>query len=99
MDNLTSTQRKRAMAAVKSKNTAPEKAIRSIVHGLGFRYRLHSAGLPGKPDLVLRRHRKIILSTMLCMGTPVAAALDGQKPMHLIGLTKWRRTSLVTVGI
>jgi DNA mismatch endonuclease (patch repair protein) len=49
------------MAAVKSKNTTPELVVRRLVHGMGFRYRLHVASLPGCPDLVFRRLRKIII--------------------------------------
>jgi len=48
------------MAAVASKDTTPERAVRSIVHKLGYRYRLHAADLPGKPDLVFPSRRKII---------------------------------------
>jgi DNA mismatch endonuclease (patch repair protein) len=45
------------MAAVKSKDTTPERIVRRLVHGMGYRYRLHVAGLPGNPDLVFRRLR------------------------------------------
>jgi len=48
------------MSHVRSKDTEPEWAVRRLVHALGFRYRLQVKGLPGKPDLVLPRHRKII---------------------------------------
>jgi DNA mismatch endonuclease (patch repair protein) len=48
------------MSQVKGRDTKPELAVRRIVSGLGFRYRLHSPGLPGKPDLVFGRIRKII---------------------------------------
>jgi DNA mismatch endonuclease (patch repair protein) len=48
------------MAAVKSKDTTPEMVVRRLVHGMGYRYRLHVASLPGNPDLVLPRHRKVI---------------------------------------
>src|SRR5258708_6326069 len=48
------------MAAVKSKDTTPELAVRRIVHRLGYRYRLHVRSLPGNPDIVLRRLGKII---------------------------------------
>jgi DNA mismatch endonuclease (patch repair protein) len=48
------------MSRIKSRDTKPEKVVRSIVHGLGYRYRLHKPDLPGKPDIVLVRHRKII---------------------------------------
>jgi DNA mismatch endonuclease (patch repair protein) len=49
------------MRAVKSKNTKPEWIVRRLVHGMGYRYRLHQPTLPGKPDLVLRAHKKVIL--------------------------------------
>lgn len=48
------------MAAVRSKNTAPEMLVRRLVHGMGYRYRIHRSDLPGKPDLVFRKKRKII---------------------------------------
>lgn len=48
------------MAAVKSRNTTPEMVVRRLVHGLGYRFRLHGQDLPGTPDIVLPRHRKII---------------------------------------
>lgn len=48
------------MRRIRSKDSAPEMTVRRIVHGLGYRYRLHSAKLAGKPDLVFSRHRKVI---------------------------------------
>lgn len=48
------------MAAVKSHSTTPEMVVRRLVHGLGFRYRLHVRSLPGAPDLVFPRLRKVI---------------------------------------
>ena len=48
------------MSRIKSRDTRPEKIVRSIVHRMGYRYSLHKKSLPGKPDLVLVRHRKII---------------------------------------
>jgi DNA mismatch endonuclease (patch repair protein) len=59
-DVLTPEQRRRNMAAIKGKNTKPEMIVRQLVHGLGYRYRLYPKDLPGKPDLVFPRHRKII---------------------------------------
>ena len=53
-------QRSFNMSRIRSKDTKPERIVRSLVHQLGFRFRLHVAGLPGKPDLVLPAHRKII---------------------------------------
>jgi len=48
------------MSRIRSKDTGPEWAVRRMVYALGFRYRLHAKGLPGKPDLVLARRRKVI---------------------------------------
>ena len=45
------------MAQIRSKNTTPEMNVRRATHALGLRFRLHSADLPGKPDLVFRRWR------------------------------------------
>ena len=59
-DWLTQEQRRYVMQSVKSKNTGPEMAVRRIVHGLGYRYRLHKKGLPGRPDLVFAGRKKII---------------------------------------
>lgn len=52
--------RRRTMQAVKSENTGPELAVRHLVHGLGYRFRLHRKDLPGKPDLVFPRLRKAV---------------------------------------
>ncbi|MNO49465.1 Very short patch repair protein [compost metagenome] len=60
MDSISSNERSRIMSLVKGKNTRPEMVVRRLVHGFGFRYRLHDAKLPGKPDLVFSRKRKII---------------------------------------
>ena len=59
-DNLTPQQRRRNMSRVKGRDTKPELLVRSVVHGLGYRFRLHGKGLPGRPDVVLPRHRKVI---------------------------------------
>lgn len=60
MDIVTPAKRSRMMAGIKGKNTSPEMAVRRLVHGLGFRFRLHRRNLPGSPDLVLPRLRKVI---------------------------------------
>lgn len=48
------------MRAIRGKDTKPEMAVRSLVHGLGYRFRLHRADLPGKPDLVFPARSKVI---------------------------------------
>lgn len=60
MDVLTPQQRSQCMARIRGKDTKPEMLVRSLVHRLGYRFRLHAAGLPGRPDLVLRSRRKVI---------------------------------------
>jgi DNA mismatch endonuclease (patch repair protein) len=60
VDTFTKSERSRIMAAVKSKDTAPELLVRRLVHSLGYRYRLHVRTLPGTPDLVFSRLSKII---------------------------------------
>jgi len=44
------------MAAIRSANTRPEMRVRSALHGLGFRFRLHGKDLPGRPDIVLPKY-------------------------------------------
>jgi DNA mismatch endonuclease (patch repair protein) len=59
-DSTPSPERSRQMARVRSKDTKPEMAVRRLVHRLGYRYRLHRRDLPGSPDLVFPRRRKVI---------------------------------------
>lgn len=48
------------MSRVSGKDTGPEMVVRRMLHMMGFRYRLHAKDLPGKPDVVLPRHRKVV---------------------------------------
>jgi DNA mismatch endonuclease, patch repair protein len=59
-DTVSAARRSENMRRIRSKSTAPEVFIRSLVHRLGFRFRLHRKDLPGKPDLVFPGRRKII---------------------------------------
>ena len=59
-DVFSEAQRRRIMAAVRQRDTKPELIVRSLVHRMGFRFRLHVRQLPGTPDIVLPRHHKII---------------------------------------
>lgn len=59
-DNLSADRRSENMRRIKSAGMKPELTVRSIVHRLGYRFRLHARDLPGKPDLVLRSKRKVI---------------------------------------
>jgi DNA mismatch endonuclease (patch repair protein) len=60
MDRLTTQRRSENMRRIQSKGMKPEMAVRSLIHSLGFRYRLHRSDLPGKPDLVFGPRRKVI---------------------------------------
>ncbi len=61
MDRVTADRRSEIMRRIRSKDTSIEMTIRRLVHGMGYRYRLHAKDLPGSPDLVFRGRRKIIL--------------------------------------
>jgi len=52
--------RRRAMQAVRSRDTKPEQIVRRVVYQLGYRYRLHRRDLPGKPDLAFIGRRKVV---------------------------------------
>lgn len=61
MDTITPAKRSALMSRIRSKDTQPELAVRSILHRLGYRFRLHRKDLPGRPDIVLPKHRKIVI--------------------------------------
>lgn len=48
------------MSLIRGKDSSPELKLRRLVHGMGFRYRLHVKNLPGKPDLVFPSRRAVI---------------------------------------
>lgn len=59
-DTVSRGRRSWIMSQVKGKDTAPELFVRSLVHRLGYRFRLHRRELPGAPDLVFMSRRKVI---------------------------------------
>src|SRR5712691_2956030 len=59
-DVFTAEKRSQIMSRIRAKDTKPEIAVRRALHALGFRFRLHDHSLPGRPDIVLRKHREII---------------------------------------
>ena len=61
MDTLSKQQRSALMAKIRGCDTQPELVVRRLVHRMGYRFRLHDGKLPGRPDIVLPRHGKIIL--------------------------------------
>ena len=59
-DTLTIAERSRLMAKIRGKNTGPERAVRSLLHRAGYRFRIHVRDLPGKPDVVLPKYRTVV---------------------------------------
>jgi DNA mismatch endonuclease, patch repair protein len=59
-DIFSEEQRSYVMSRVSSKDTKPEKIVRSFLHRSGFRFRLHMLNLPGKPDIVLAKYMTVI---------------------------------------
>ena len=59
-DHLTKKKRSWNMSRIKSKNTKPELIVRSLLQGMGYRFRLHRKDLPGKPDIVLPKYKIVI---------------------------------------
>lgn len=60
-DNRSPESRSALMSRIGSKHTAPELAVRRLLHRLGYRFRLHRRDLPGTPDIVLPKHKAVIL--------------------------------------
>ena len=59
-DVFTKTKRSELMSRIKNRNTRPEMTVRSMLHRMGYRFRLHRADLPGKPDIVMPRYKTVI---------------------------------------
>lgn len=60
VDNRTKESRSRLMSRIGSKHTKPELVVRSLLHRLGYRYRLHRRDLPGRPDIAFIGRKKAI---------------------------------------
>ena len=61
MDTLSKEKRSWNMSRIRAQDTTPERTVRSALHRLGFRFRLHVRELPGHPDIVLPRHQTVVL--------------------------------------
>jgi DNA mismatch endonuclease Vsr len=59
-DRLTKARRSWNMSRIRGKHTTPEKVVRSALHRMGFRFRLHGKGLPGRPDIVSRKYKTVV---------------------------------------
>lgn len=60
VDPLSPEQRSARMARVRGKNTRPELVVRRLLHDMGYRYRIHRADLPGRPDIAFIGRKKVI---------------------------------------
>lgn len=60
-DRITQERRSWNMAQIRDRDTKPEIAVRSMLHRLGFRFRLHRSDLPGNPDIVLPKYKTVVL--------------------------------------
>ncbi|WP_277563060.1 DNA mismatch endonuclease Vsr [Burkholderia sp. IO2] len=60
VDFLSPRERSKRMSLIRGRDTQPELALRRALHRLGLRFRLHGAGLPGKPDLVFPRYKTVV---------------------------------------
>lgn len=74
------------MRAIKAKDTAPELAVRRLAHSMGYRFRLHLKDLPGKPDLVFSKHKKVIfVHGCFWHQHPIERCADGRRPKSNTG--------------
>lgn len=84
MDIVDKQTRSKMMAGIKNKNTYPELVSRKALHKLGFRYRIHSPSLLGKPDLVFAKYKAaIFINGCFCH-------------LHKCELFKWPKTTRKT---
>jgi DNA mismatch endonuclease (patch repair protein) len=60
MDIVSKQRRSEIMASIKGKDTKPEKKVRSLLHRMGYRFRLHKKTLPGKPDITMKKYKTVI---------------------------------------
>lgn len=60
LDPPPSSERSALMAKIRAQDTQPEMFVRRLLHGQGYRFRLHARDLPGRPDIVFRSRKKVI---------------------------------------
>jgi DNA mismatch endonuclease (patch repair protein) len=76
-DTLTKSERSALMSRIRGTNTKPEILVRSALHRAGLRFRLHGRDLPGRPDIVLARH-KVVVFVHGCFWHRHGCALSGE---------------------
>jgi len=60
MDRISREHRRWNMSRIRGRDTKPEKVVRSLLHRMGYRFRLHHGDLPGRPDIVLPKYRTVV---------------------------------------
>lgn len=97
MDSVSPEKRSWVMAQVKGRNTRPEKAVRSLLHRMGYRFRLQRKDLPGKPDIVLPKYRAaIFVHGCYWHRHDCPTAGDCQGPALIFGFQSWKATGNAT---
>ena len=84
MDRIPANRRSENMRRIRSSNTKPELVVRSMLHKLGYRFRLHYKNLPGRPDLVFVSRRKAIF-VHGCFWHQHKGCADGRLPKSQTG--------------
>lgn len=84
MDKLSAERRSDNMGRIRSTDTKPELAVRSLIHRLGYRFRLHRKDLPGKPDIVFPGRQKVIF-VHGCFWHQHPGCREGRVPSSRIG--------------
>jgi DNA mismatch endonuclease, patch repair protein len=79
VDKLSAERRSVNMRQIRSEDTKPEITLRSLLHGAGYRYRLHSSLLPGRPDLIFPKRRAVIF-VHGCFWHQHRGCVDGHVP-------------------
>ena len=78
-DIWTKAKRSKVMSNIRSKDTKPEKLVRTLLHNEGFRFRLHRKDLPGKPDITLPKYKSVIF-VHGCFWHNHSKCIDGKIP-------------------
>lgn len=92
-DNLTPAQRSKRMSLGRSKHTGPEMLVRRLVHGMGYRYRLHGKKLPGRPDLVFASRHRVIFVHGARRGKPAEATRFRVEKLGHLGMSAQKAIS------
>ena len=92
VDMVTPERRSEIMRRIRGKDTRPEMLVRRYLYAEGFRYRLHTKQLPGKPDLVLPKHRAcVFVHGCFWHGCPHCGLADRLPKSNI---SHWKKSSI-----